>query len=75
MGMTREQQIRAFIHNRRSEAERRRQKSINPAVPGNQPRTQRELNIVMVAEETAKLAILSDLEGLLNQLEASNGNR
>lgn len=74
MGITKEQQIRAFINNRRADAERRRQKSVNPAVPGNQPRTQRELNIVMVAEETAKLAILNDLEGLMNRLEAANGD-
>lgn len=70
-----QQKIRAFINNRRADAERRRHKSMNPAVPGSQPRTQRELNIAMVAEETAKLAILSDLEGLLNQLEATNANR
>jgi hypothetical protein len=70
-----QQKIRAFINNRRADAERRRRKSVNPAIPGNQPRTQRELNIVMVAEESAKLAILSDLEGLLNQLGAADGDR
>ncbi|HHO0939084.1 TPA: hypothetical protein ACRTTK_003123 [Aeromonas hydrophila] len=37
---------------------------------GSQPRTSRELNIAMVAEEAAKLSILSDLEALLNQMEA-----
>lgn len=67
MDMRKEQQIRAFIHNRKADAERRRRKSINPAVPGSQPRSQRELNIAMVAEETAKLAILNDLEALLKQ--------
>lgn len=70
-----QQKIRAFINNRRADAERRIKRPVNPVMPGNQPRTQRELNIAMVAEETAKLALLSDLEGLLNQLGVADGNR
>ncbi len=69
MTSTQREQIKAFIRNRRADAERRSKRSVNPAVPGNQPRTQRELNIAMVAEESAKLALLSDLEALMHQQE------
>lgn len=64
------QRIRAFINNRRANAERRQKQTLNPGMCGSQPRTSRELNIAMVAEEAAKLAILNDLEALLNQVEA-----
>lgn len=70
MTPTNQAAIRTFINNRRADAERRRKNPVSPAVCGSQPRTARELNIAMVAEETAKLAILNDLEALLNQTEA-----
>lgn len=69
MTPTNQAAIRAFINNRRADAERRRQRPVSPGMYGSQPRTQRELNIAMVAEETAKLAILNDLEAILNQAE------
>lgn len=64
------QKIRMFIHNQRSDAERRRKVSLNPSELGNQPRSPRELNVAMVAEQDAKLALLSSLEAMLNELEA-----
>lgn len=71
--MTQEQEkrIRTFIRDRRCTAERRRKTPVHHADLGSQPRSARELNIAMVAEETAKIALLNDLEALLNQ----NGGR
>ncbi|MGL5225799.1 MAG: hypothetical protein ACRC8Q_10845 [Aeromonas sp.] len=59
-----ENEVLAYVRDKRSSAERRRSKIIGP-VAGNQPRTPRELNIAMVAEETAKIAIINAVEALI----------